>query len=197
MYLLVNMGFETVVTDDGITKSIPINDFVEFLFVINIGIMTLLTGITLLMGFIKLGNDSTRSLTEIYDHYLGEYYLPEKYHPNKRQDGIFYWGDIPLFLNIWFVQKRPIYLSTIVGFILLPTITIIATAFSLLSRIIYVLLYSDIKLDSLFKFKDTVEVDNNGEKLIPLRKIVDFYRCEEGKLLMPKNTKQDKFKFWR
>lgn len=188
MYLLVTMGVETVVADDGTTMLMPINGFVNLLLVLNAIIMVVLIGVTLLMGIVKLCNDSTRTLTEIYYHYVREYYLPEKYNPHDRQDGIFFWGDIPLFLNIWFVQKSPIYLTTVVGFILFPTITIIATAFSLLSRIIYVLLYSDIKLDSLFKFKGSVVVDKNGEKMIPLRKIVDFYRCEEGKLLMPKKN---------
>lgn len=186
MYLLTTMGLEASNTS-----------FVKFLIVVSMTFMGILIIITLLMGIIKLCNDSTKSLTEIYEHYLKERYLPEKYHPQERQDGIFYWGDIPLFLNIWFIQKRPIYLSTIVGFILFPSITIIATTFSLLSRIIYVLLYSDIKLDSLFKFKDSDAIDNNGEKMIPLRKIVDFYRCEEGKLLKSKDTSKDKFKFWR
>lgn len=98
--------------------------------------------------------------------------------------GTWFWGDIVLFLYLWFVKREPVYLSTIVCLLLFPSVTIIGTVGGIIRLLMHTFLFSKISigLPKLSK-KAKKLVDHTAISNVQLLKSVDLYMYDDyGKI---------------
>lgn len=111
--------------------------------------------------------------------------LPSKYnHTSSVECGTWFWGDIVLFLYLWFVKREPVYLSTIVCLLLFPSVTIIGTVGGIIRLLMHTFLFSKISigLPKLSK-KAKKLVDHTAISNVQLLKSVDLYMYDDyGKI---------------